>query len=223
MLPLSGVAVTGKKRRRERTAAPSTAPKERPARVAPHRPRQSKRSAWPYWVGGAVALLGAAIAVIAFQANPGASRQASPTPAAAPGASIDGIKCEIEMVQTHFHAHLTLIQDGSQVPLASQHWHQPGGSMPLLAAHSPGRRNRSDALLFQNVPDLDNIALFKTTAPSEVDVSIRAVGELQPRPTARRGMLVPAPAGVKAAAARWATKGAVGGFLTNRPATTRIL
>jgi len=40
----------------------------------------------------------------------------------------------------------------------------------------------SDALLFQNVPDLDNFNHFADTAPGEVDVSIRAVGEILPNP-----------------------------------------
>jgi choline dehydrogenase-like flavoprotein len=39
---------------------------------------------------------------------------------------------------------------------------------------------RSDALLFQNVPDLDNVRHFEETAPGEVDVAIRAVGEMLP-------------------------------------------
>ena len=38
----------------------------------------------------------------------------------------------------------------------------------------------SDALLFQNAPDLDNIRHFEDTAPGEIDVSIRAVGEVLP-------------------------------------------
>jgi hypothetical protein len=38
----------------------------------------------------------------------------------------------------------------------------------------------SDALLFQNTPDLDNIRHFEETVPGEIDVSIRAVGELLP-------------------------------------------
>ena len=41
---------------------------------------------------------------------------------------------------------------------------------------------KSDALLFQNVPDLDNVRIFSETAPGEVDVSIRAVGEMLPNP-----------------------------------------
>ena len=40
----------------------------------------------------------------------------------------------------------------------------------------------SDALLFQSVPDLDNIRHFEDTAPGEIDVSIRAVGEILPNP-----------------------------------------
>lgn len=40
----------------------------------------------------------------------------------------------------------------------------------------------SDALLFQNAPDLDNVRHFEDTAPGEIDVSIRAVGEMLPNP-----------------------------------------
>jgi hypothetical protein len=40
----------------------------------------------------------------------------------------------------------------------------------------------SDALLFQSVPDIDNIRHFENTAPGEIDVSIRAVGEILPNP-----------------------------------------
>jgi hypothetical protein len=48
------------------------------------------------------------------------------------------------------------------------------------AALPPGSgAARSDSLLFQDVPDLDTIGLL-TTAPGEVDVSIRAVGEMLP-------------------------------------------
>jgi hypothetical protein len=39
---------------------------------------------------------------------------------------------------------------------------------------------KSDALLFQSVPDLDDVRLFSETQPGEVDVSIRAVGEMLP-------------------------------------------
>src|SRR5207247_8925052 len=39
---------------------------------------------------------------------------------------------------------------------------------------------RSDALLFQSVPDLDDIRLFSQTPPRQLDVSIRAVGEMLP-------------------------------------------
>src|SRR5215471_10160069 len=41
---------------------------------------------------------------------------------------------------------------------------------------------KSDALLFQSVPDLDNVRLFENTRPGEIDVSIRAVGEILPNP-----------------------------------------
>jgi GMC oxidoreductase len=40
--------------------------------------------------------------------------------------------------------------------------------------------SQSDALLFQSTPDLDNIRHFEDTAPGEIDVSIRAVGEVLP-------------------------------------------
>jgi hypothetical protein len=60
----------------------------------------------------------------------------------------------------HFHLQIT----ASAVPPGP-----PGGG-------------RSDSLLFQNVPDLDNIRLFSQTAPGQVDVSIRAVGEMIPNP-----------------------------------------
>jgi 3-keto-disaccharide hydrolase/GMC oxidoreductase len=40
--------------------------------------------------------------------------------------------------------------------------------------------SQSDALLFQSPPDLDNIRHFEDTAPGEIDVSIRAVGEVLP-------------------------------------------
>jgi hypothetical protein len=40
----------------------------------------------------------------------------------------------------------------------------------------------SDALLFQSVPDLDNIRHFEETAPGEINVAIRAVGEILPNP-----------------------------------------
>jgi Domain of Unknown Function (DUF1080)/GMC oxidoreductase len=47
----------------------------------------------------------------------------------------------------------------------------------------------SDALLFQNAPDLDNIRHFEDTAPGEIDVSIRAVGEMLPN--AQNNVTVP--------------------------------
>jgi hypothetical protein len=44
----------------------------------------------------------------------------------------------------------------------------------------PSSGGRSDALLFQNVPDLDDVRLFSQMPPGQVDVSIRAVGEMLP-------------------------------------------
>jgi len=46
----------------------------------------------------------------------------------------------------------------------------------------PGGGGRSDALLFQSVPDLDHIRIFSQTAPGQLDVAIRAVGEMVPNP-----------------------------------------
>jgi hypothetical protein len=42
--------------------------------------------------------------------------------------------------------------------------------------------NRSDSLLFQNVPDLDHVRIFAEMPPGRVDVAIRAVGEMLPNP-----------------------------------------
>jgi hypothetical protein len=44
----------------------------------------------------------------------------------------------------------------------------------------PAGGGRSDILLFQNVPDLDDVRRFSETAPRQLDVSIRAVGEMIP-------------------------------------------
>ena len=57
------------------------------------------------------------------------------------------------------------------------HFHLQITASALPAGSGAGK---SDALLFQNVPDLDNLRLFSETAPGEVDVSIRAVGEIFP-------------------------------------------
>jgi choline dehydrogenase-like flavoprotein len=51
------------------------------------------------------------------------------------------------------------------------------------SAMPPGApSSRSDALLFQSVPDLDNVRLFRETTPGTIDVAIRAVGEMLPNP-----------------------------------------
>src|SRR5207302_9506391 len=62
-------------------------------------------------------------------------------------------------------------------------------SLSALPAGSGG--GQSDALLFQNVPDLDDVRVFSETAPGEVDVSIRAVGEMVPN-LANNAVTVPA-------------------------------
>ncbi len=69
------------------------------------------------------------------------------------------IRCRANLAdgtQVHFHLQIT----ASALPLGS------GAA-------------QSDARLFQNVPDLDDVKQFDTT-PEEVDVSIRAVGEMLP-------------------------------------------
>jgi Domain of Unknown Function (DUF1080)/GMC oxidoreductase len=50
--------------------------------------------------------------------------------------------------------------------------------------------SQSDAFLFQNVPDLDNIQRLRGLRPGEVDVFIRAVGEMVP-PLANNAVTVP--------------------------------
>jgi hypothetical protein len=55
-----------------------------------------------------------------------------------------------------------------------------------------GGGGRSDALLFQSVPDLDHVRLFSETAPGQLDVSIRAVGEMLPN-LANNAVTVPVP------------------------------
>jgi hypothetical protein len=49
--------------------------------------------------------------------EPTAAPDASSSPGALSGAPIDGIRCESEQVDTHYHAHLLLLQDGRQVAL----------------------------------------------------------------------------------------------------------
>ncbi len=65
------------------------------------------------------------------------------------------------------------LSDGTPV-----HFHLQITASAVPAGPSGG--GRSDALLFQSVPDLDDIRIFSQTAPKQVDVSIRAVGEMVP-------------------------------------------
>jgi len=57
----------------------------------------------------------------------------------------------------------------------------------------PGGGARSDALLFQSVPDLDHVQIFSQTAPAQLDVAIRAVGEMVPNPQ-NNSVTLPLPA-----------------------------
>ncbi len=64
------------------------------------------------------------------------------------------------------------LADGSPV-----HFHMQISASALPTGSGGGR---SDALLFQSVPDLDDVRIFSETSLGEVDVSIRAVGEMLP-------------------------------------------
>jgi choline dehydrogenase-like flavoprotein len=57
----------------------------------------------------------------------------------------------------------------------------------------PPAKNRAEALLFQNVPDLDHVRYFTTTAPGQLDVIIRAVGEMLPNPQSNNVTLTQPP------------------------------
>ncbi len=92
--------------KKSRRASAGKAPQAKPTRGA-------GRGA--YWITGAVVLVGIALMVV-LATRPSAGRNPQP----GPGSPIDGIRCEAEMVQIHFHAHLSLIQDGAEVPV-------PGG------------------------------------------------------------------------------------------------
>ncbi len=78
---------------------------------------------WPYWIAGAALVAGTAL-IVGLASRPSAGGNTRP----ALGSPIDGIRCEAEMVQIHFHAHLSLIQDGTEVPV-------PGGIGISEAAH----------------------------------------------------------------------------------------
>src|SRR5919204_2866518 len=80
--------------------------------------RQQRRQSTRRWsiIGGVLLLLliggGGAGAYFAFNH--------SHTAAGQPGAPIDGISCQSEMLNYHIHAHLTLYKDGKPVPLPAQ-------------------------------------------------------------------------------------------------------
>jgi hypothetical protein len=79
--------------------------------------RQRRRQATRRWsiIGGVLLLLligGGAGAYVAFNH--------SHTAAGQPGAPIDGISCQSEMLNYHIHAHLTLYKGGKPVPLPAE-------------------------------------------------------------------------------------------------------
>jgi choline dehydrogenase-like flavoprotein len=70
-----------------------------------------------------------------------------------------------------------LVRCRSDIGGTPVHFHFQISASALPAGRGAGA---SDALLFRNVPDLDNLEHLAATAPGEVDVSIRAVGEMLP-------------------------------------------
>jgi hypothetical protein len=72
-----------------------------------------------------------------------------------------------------------LVRCRAKVNGAFVHYHFQISASALPAGSGA---SSSDALLFQSVPDLDNLRHFENTAPGEIDVSIRAVGEILPNP-----------------------------------------
>ncbi len=84
------------------------------------------------------------------------------------------VRCRVNLADgTPAHFHLQI--NASAVP--------PG----------PAGGGRSDALLFQSVPDLDHVRIFSQTAPGQLDVVIRAVGEMLPNPQ-NNNVVLPLPA-----------------------------
>jgi hypothetical protein len=72
-----------------------------------------------------------------------------------------------------------LVRCRTKINGAFVHYHFQVSASAMPAGSGP---SKSDALLFQSVPDLDNIRHFAETRPGEIDVSIRAVGEILPNP-----------------------------------------
>ncbi|HEY5987110.1 MAG TPA: family 16 glycoside hydrolase, partial [Streptosporangiaceae bacterium] len=70
-----------------------------------------------------------------------------------------------------------LVRCRSDIGGTPVHYHFQITASALPAGSGAGQ---SDALLFRNVPDLDNFEHLASAAPGEVDVSIRAVGEMLP-------------------------------------------
>ncbi len=83
-----------------------------------------------------------------------------------------------------------LVRCRTKINGAFVHYHFQISASALPAG--PGAGN-SDALLFQSVPDLDNIRHFAETAPDKINVSIRAVGEILPNP--QNSVIVPTASG----------------------------
>ncbi len=84
-----------------------------------------------------------------------------------------------------------LVRCRTKINGAFVHYHFQISASALPVGSGAGS---SDNLLFQSVPDLDNIRHFAETAPGEIDVSIRAVGEILPNPA--NGVTVPTAPGL---------------------------
>ncbi len=79
-----------------------------------------------------------------------------------------------------------LVRCRAKVNGAFVHYHFQISASAMPAGSGAGS---SDNLLFQSVPDLDNIRHFEDTTPGEINVSIRAVGEILPNP--QNSVIVP--------------------------------
>ena len=107
---------------------------------------------WVFWAGGAAALLVAAALIIGYFRNTTPASHPAATPSAvAAGQPVDGIPCQAETVTVHYHAHLTLLDDGTSgtVPAGigiSQHaqclyWLHTHSDDGIIHAEAPARRD----------------------------------------------------------------------------------
>ncbi len=110
----------------------------------PRRPSPQSGRRWLYAAGAAAVVVIGLIVAVALRAaeSPAASIRS-------PGSPIDGIYCELEMAQIHFHAHLALIQNGTAIPLPGGigilqdqqclYWLHTHAADGIIHIESPGR------------------------------------------------------------------------------------